>query len=406
MPKFSYQAINQSGNLVSGEVDADTVDIVNNMLAAQGYVPTTVTQKSDAALSVNWTKIRTRLSVIKPNELTLFIKQLRTLLTAGVPITKILEVLENQTDNLKLRGIITRISQDIREGSSLCDAFRRHPKAFSPLYCSMVQAGEASGALSEILDRLIYIAEHENKSRSDIKSAMQYPILVISFLVIAFFVLLTFVVPKFVGIFTSAGLQLPLPTKVCMGMYHIISDYWYFLVGGTIILLVGTYYYVRSDKGKLAAYRLMMRVPILGPLLIKAAMSRFASIFSILQSSGVTVMEAMKILYGTISNAAIAKELDQINERLEQGRGIANPLKSSRYFPPLVINMISIGEEAGNLEDMLNEIAKHYDDELEYEMKRLSDAIGPLLTVGLAAVVGFFALAIFLPMWDLTQMVR
>jgi len=406
MPKFSYQAINQSGNLVSGEIDADTVDIANNMLIAQGYVPANVTQKSEAAFAINWTKIRMRLSVIKPNELTLFTKQLRTLLTAGVPITKILEVLENQTDNLKLRAIITRISQDIREGSSLYDAFRKHPKAFSKLYCSMVQAGEASGALPEILDRLIYITEHENKIRSDIKSALQYPILVISFLFIAFFVLLTVVVPKFAGVFKSAGIELPLPTKICMWLYFTGAQYWYILVGAMIALIVGTYYYLRSDMGKLTTYRLLMRVPIIGPLLIKAAMSRFASIFSILQSSGVTVMEAMTILHGTISNVAIARELDQINERLEQGRGIANPLKSSRYFPPLVINMISIGEEAGNLEDMLNEIAKHYDDELEYEMKKLSDAIGPLLTVGLAAVVGFFALAIFLPMWDLTQMVK
>jgi len=406
MPKFSYQAINPSGNLVSGEIDADTEDIANSMLIAQGYVPANVTQKSETALRINWTKIRTQLSIIKPNELTLFSKQLRTLLTAGVPITKILEVLETQTDNLKLRGIIARISQDIREGSSLYDAFRRHPNAFSPLYCSMVQAGEASGALPEILDRLIYITEHENKIRSDIKSALQYPLLVISFLVVAFFVLLTFVVPKFAGIFENAGIDLPVPTKICMWMYFALSQYWYILVGGTIALLVGAYYYLRSENGKLTTYRLLMRLPIVGPLLIKAAMSRFASIFSILQSSGVTVMEAMKILYGTIGNAAIARELDQINERLEQGRGIANPLKSSRYFPPLVINMISIGEEAGNLEDMLNEIAKHYDDELEYEMKKLSDAIGPLLTVGLAAVVGFFALAIFLPMWDLTQMVK
>ena len=149
-----------------------------------------------------------------------------------------------------------------------------------------------------------------------------------------------------------------------------------------------------------------MKLPLIGPLFIKAAMSRFASIFAILQSSGVAILDAMKILSGTIGNAAISREFDQINERLEEGRGIAEPLKSARYFTPIVINMVAIGEESGNLDEMLSDVSEHYDSELEYSMKRLSDAIGPILIVGLAAVVGFFALAIYLPMWDLTKMVR
>jgi type II secretory pathway component PulF len=346
------------------------------------------------------------LTPIKGPDLILFTKQLRTLLKAGVPIIKMLEVLENQTENLNLKQVIGTISQDINEGASLYDAFRKHPRAFSPLYCSMVRAGEASGALPEILDRLSYITEHEHKIKSDIKSALQYPIIVIAFLVIAFFVLLTFVIPKFVRIFTTAGIDLPLPTQICMMLYQFMSDFWYLLIGGVVALAVFINYYLRTEQGKFLFYSLVMKVPIMGPLFIKSAMSRFASIFAILQSSGITVLDAMKILYGTIGNAAISRELDEINERLEEGRGIAGPLRSAKYFPPMVINMVAIGEEAGNLDEMLNEISKHYDDELEYAMKKLSDAIGPILTVGLAAVVGFFALAIFLPMWDLTQMVK
>ena len=204
----------------------------------------------------------------------------------------------------------------------------------------------------------------------------------------------------------NAGLQLPVTTKICILMYGYIASYWYLMIGGLIILGIGSNFYLRTESGKFILDSLLMRFPILGPLFIKAAMSRFASIFSILQSSGVAVLDSIKILSGTIGNVAIAREFDRIIELLEEGRGIAKPLESAKYFTPLVINMVAIGEESGNLEEMLKEISDHYDVELEYAMKKLTDAIGPLLTVGLAAVVGFFCLAIFLPMWDLVGVVK
>jgi type IV pilus assembly protein PilC len=229
---------------------------------------------------------------------------------------------------------------------------------------------------------------------------------VIIFLAIAFVVLLTFVIPKFVNIFLGAGLTLPLPTKICMVLYQLMSDYWYLIIGGGTAGIVILGYYFRTARGRYLRDSVLMKLPLLGPLFMKAAMSRFASIFSILQSSGVPILDSMKILSGTIGNAAISNEFDTINERLEEGRGIAAPLRSAKYFTPIVINMIAIGEESGNLDQMLGEISEHYDVELEYAMKKLSDAVGPLLTVGLAAVVGFFALAIFLPMWDLIGIVK
>jgi type IV pilus assembly protein PilC len=178
------------------------------------------------------------------------------------------------------------------------------------------------------------------------------------------------------------------------------------LVGGLFALALGLNFYLRTESGKFARDSILMRLPLLGPLFIKAAMSRFASIFSILQSSGVAVLDSIKILSGTIGNAAISREFNQIIEQLGEGRGIAKPLESARYFTPLVVNMVAIGEESGNLEEMLKEISDHYDAELEYAMKKLTEAIGPLLTVSLAAVVGFFSLAIFLPMWDLVKVVK
>ena len=406
MPKFFYQAINESGNTLSGVVEADSVEMATDILSAKGYIPSKVTEEGIGSSGFSWDNIKEKLARIKTTDLILFTKQLRTMIQAGVPILSLLQVMENQTENLKLKRIAGDMTQDIKEGSTLYDAFRRHPEAFSSLYCRMVQAGETSGALPNVLDRLIYIVEHEHKIKSDIKSALQYPMIVVIFLGIAFFVLLTFVMPKFIHIFINAGLELPMPTQICMWMHKFLADYWYILVGGIIAIIVFLIYYFKTEQGKYVRDSTLMRIPILGALFIKTAMSRFASIFSILQSSGVTVLDAMKILSGTIGNTAIAREFDKIRDRVEEGRGISSPLKSARYFTPMVINMVAIGEESGKLDEMLSMVASHYDEEVEYAMGRLSEAIGPILTVGLAAVVGFFALSIFLPMWDLTKIVQ
>ncbi len=406
MPKFFYQAINENGNTISGVVEAESIEMTNNILTSRGYILTKVTEEGRVSSGISWTSIKEKLTPIKATELIIFTKQFRTMLRAGVPMIKLLHILENQTENLKLKKIAASMALDIKEGSSLYDAFRKHPKTFSPLYCSMAHAGEASGTLHEILQRLIYIIEHEHKIKSDIKSALQYPILVVFFLGIAFFVLLTFVIPKFVKIFLKAGLDLPLPTRICMFLYQFLANHWYLFFGGVAAAVVALVYYFRTEQGKYVLDASLMKLPIFGPLFIKAAMSRFASIFAILQSSGVAVLDSMKILSGTIGNTAISREFERIRDRLEEGGGIARPLKSARYFTPMVINMVAIGEESGNLDEMLIEVSVHYDSEVEYATKNLSEAIGPILTIGLAGVVGFFALAIFLPMWDLVKIVK
>ncbi|MEW6673270.1 MAG: type II secretion system F family protein [Thermodesulfobacteriota bacterium] len=404
MPKYTFQAINESGNTFTDVLEADSIDMANNIITARGYIPVSVAEEGGAAGGAFLTRIKESLTPIRTAELILFTKQFRTMLRAGVSMVKLLQVLENQSENPVLKRIIIDISNDIKEGYSLYDAFSKHPRAFSPLYCGMVQAGEASGALPDILDRLLYIIDHENKIKSDIRAALQYPMIVVCFLAIAFFILLTFVIPKFVGLFIRSNIALPLPTRICMLMYKLLADYWFILIGGVVAVIVAATYYLRTEQGKYMRDAFLLQLPVFGSLFVKAAMSRFASIFAILQSSGVAVLESMKILSRTIGNAAISREFEQITERLAQGRGIAEPLKSAKYFTPIVINMVAIGEESGSLDEMLREISEHYDVELEYAMKKLSDAIAPILTVGLAAVVGFFALAIFLPMWDLTKM--
>lgn len=406
MPKFSYNAITETGSTTSGEIESDSIENANSTLASRGLIPTRVKEERPALGGLQFGSLSEILTPIKAPELILFTKQFNTMIRAGVSMMRLLEVLEDQAENPKLKKILGMMHQEIKEGASLYEAFGKHPRVFSPLYCSMIRAGEKSGALPEVLERLTYIIEHENKVKSDIKSALMYPIIVVVFLFIAFIVLLTGVIPRFVNIFEDAGLQLPLPTQICMLMYGFLVNYWYLIIAGIIFGGAFLIYYLRTEPGKYARDTILMKLPIVGPVFIKTAISRFASIFAILQASGVDVLESMDILTGTIGNVAISRELEGIKDRLAEGHGISEPLSQARYFTPMLINMVAVGEESGNLEEMLGDVAEHYDTEVEYSTRKLSQAIAPLLTVGLAAVVGFFALSIFLPMWDLTLMAR
>ena len=406
MTKYYYHVITENGSPMSGSIDADSVEGATNALVARGYIPQKITDSSRSGIGFFLAELQEKLTPVKLPELILFTKQLKTLIHAGVPMLKLLQVLESQSENIKLKRIIVSISQDIREGGSLYDGFRKYPSVFSPLYCSMLHAGETSGALPEVLDRLIYILDHDHKIRSDIRSALQYPAIVIISLILAFFILLTLVIPKFAGIFLKSGLQLPLPTMICVKLYAVLASYWPVLLLMAVGVGVFIHIYLKTEIGKFRRDKLLLHLPLFGVLIRKAAMARFASIFAILQSSGISVLETMSILSETMNNAVFSKAFENITERLEEGRGIAAPLATSPYFTPIMINMVAIGEESGNLDEMLHEAAAHYDAELEFAMKRISDSLGPLLTVCLAAVVLFFALAIYLPMWDMVKMVK
>jgi type II secretory pathway component PulF len=404
MATFAYQAINESGANIRGIIQAESAALAENILSERGHIPTAISLATPT-ISL-WERLEEKMGSVKPTELIVFTKQFRSMLHAGIPIMRVLQVLEAQTENKILKKAVVRMGEDIQQGATLFDALEKHPAVFSQLYRSMVKAGEISGALPEVLARLVYIIEHETKIKSDIKSALQYPKMVVIALSVAFFVLLTFVIPKFVAIFAKAGINLPLPTKIAMFLYQFLANYWYVLILGAVGIFFALHSYLKTARGRLQKDTLLLNMPIFGPLFNKAALSRFASIFAILHSSGVPVISTMGVLAGTIGNAAIAKEFERVRMGMEQGAGISGPLSTAKYFTPMVVDMVAIGEESGNIEDMLREVTIHYDDEVNYAVKGLSDALGPILLVGLAAVVGFFALAIFLPMWDLTKMVK
>ncbi|GAB6267943.1 MAG: type II secretion system F family protein [Smithella sp.] len=402
MPNYIYQAINESGDTVSGSLDVESVEVANSILMARNLIPSKIKEQSKAG-DENWLQSILRSDRVKMVDLIIFTKQLRSMLVAGVPMLRLLDILGNQTESHGLKKAILSVIQDIKQGLSFSEALEKFPKIFSNLYCDMIKAGEISGNVPIVLDRLIYIIEHEEKVKSDIKSAIRYPMIVLIALSLAFVVLLTFVIPQFVSVFNTAGLTLPLPTKIAMFLYTFLAKYWYLVLTVIATIVFGLAYYFKTKNGKFVRDTFLLELPVIGPLFRKAALSRFASIFAILQTSGVPIMQSLTILSSTMGNEALARSFEHIRERIKEGAGISAPLKSAKYFTPMVIDMIAIGEESGNIDEMLREIAKHYDDEVEYAIKGLSDAIGPILIVGLAAIVGFFALAIFMPMWDLTK---
>ncbi|EFL49903.1 Type II secretion system F domain protein [Solidesulfovibrio fructosivorans JJ]] len=403
MPQYSYEAINEAGNTIRGVLEADSPDGAKNRLSAMGYIPVSVQRGLGGTGRGTLSSLEVALSRVKPQELILFTKQFKTMLAAGLSMLEILKVLEQQTENPRLRRICGRMADDVKKGASISEALAEHKGVFSPLYVSMVRAGETAGALPEVLDRLIYIISHEHQVRADIRSALQYPLTVVIALVGAFFFLLTFVVPVFAKIFASAHVELPLPTRIALYLNVFITHYWYALLGGVLAVIASLYFWFKTEGGKVARDAFFLHIPIIGKLFQKAAMSRFASIFAILQSSGVPVLTTIDILVETIGNAAISKEFRRVQDMIRTGQGLSAPLSRAKYFTPMVVTMVSVGEESGNLDDMLSAISEHYDAEVAYAVKRLSDALGPVLIVGLAGVVGFFALAIFLPMWDLSQ---
>ena len=334
MPTFHYQAISETGAASKGEIEAESVDAASTALAARGLIPTQVRSAHGASSAQQPSALSNFFSPVKTTELILFTKQFKTLIRSGVPMLTILQVLEEQTENKRLQKILATVHQSIRDGANLYDAFRRHPQVFSPLYCSMLKAGESAGALPEILDRLVYVLEHEHKVKSDIKSAMTYPIIVISFLGVAFFVLLIGVIPRFVTIFQNAKLTLPLPTQICLLLYKMIVQYWFVVAAVLIVAGVALYFYVRTEQGRFVRDTLLLRLPLLGTLFQKAAISRFAGIFSILQSSGVDILDAMDILSGTIGNEAISRQLRDMKDRLKEGRGISGPAAAGQVLHP------------------------------------------------------------------------
>jgi type IV pilus assembly protein PilC len=404
MGKFSYKARDEKGALVSGVIEGDSRRAALTQIDALGLLPVAVQEKKEKSFSLDYTFAS--LMRVRHDDLIFFTRQLRTVIRAGIPMISGLRALEEQTFNPKLKGAIRNVCQDIDKGSSLSDALAKQKNIFPELYISMVRAGEIGGSLEEVLERLAALLEFQLKTKEMFTSAIRYPIFVVTTLVVASIVLINFVIPRFAVLFRGTRTQLPLPTRMLLAINDIFQGYALFLLFGVVTLSVAFVFYKRSKAGSLLIDKLKLKIPLIGPIILKICMSRFANMFENLIKVGIPVVRTLEVVSRTVGNEYIAQQIREIGQKIEKGMGIARPLKETGIFPPLVIHLVSTGEQTGSLEEMLAEVSTHYDREITYSISRLSTWIEPILTAGLSLMVLFLALAIFLPWWNMMGALR
>jgi type II secretory pathway component PulF len=324
-----------------------------------------------------------------------------TLIKAGISFIRCLDTLEEQTANKKLKAIIRELKVDLEGGSSFSDALAKFPRVFSPLYTGMVKVGEEAGVLDEILDRLATLLEHESVTKQRVQTAVRYPLIVVSALTAAFFFLTAFVVPKFAAVYATTRAALPMPTRVLIWISAAVTDYWWLIIVGALALFFGIRFYVRTTSGRWHYDRTKLRFPLIGSIVQKAVMARFARIFATLYRSGIPILHGLDVVTSTLGNLLIARAVEVIKEDVSEGSGLVAPMQRSKMFPPIVVQMVGVGEETGALDEMLNKVADYYDSEVEYSIRNLSTTLEPVLLAILAGMILFLALGVFLPMWDM-----
>ena len=401
MPQYKYRARDKEGVLQTGTMEARGREAVADQLSKQGVIPVQIEEQAQPLLRPDLFEGFTR---VKPQDLIIFSRQLATLVSAGVPFIQSLSTMEKQTENPRLRDSIVVMRRDIEAGSTFSDALAKHPKIFDKLYVGMIRAGETAGILDDILVRLALLAEHEAETRARVKAAVRYPLIVVVAICAAFAFLVSFVIPKFASIFAQFKTELPLPTRILIGINNVFHNYWYVVVLGIGLLMWGVAWYVGTTQGRWQWDRLKLKLPVFGILFQKVALSRFARVFSAMQTSGLSMMLTLEMAGETAGNVVIAGVVEEMRESLRQGKRLLGPMEASGLFPPLVVQMISVGEETGQIDTMLNKVSDYYDMDVEYTIKNLSTMIEPILLLFIGGMVLFLALGIFLPMWNLMSL--
>lgn len=401
MPKYSYKARSISGSIITDFIEAADQKTAIDKLKSQKYIIMEINEAKTNPLSGVIKKLNPFKPSVSAKELVLFSRQFSTLVTAGVPIVQGLTILMDQAESPVFKKVISSLREDIEQGISITDAMRKHPTAFSELYVSMIKAGEVGGILDAILERLSSYLEAAEELKGKVKGAMVYPavISVVAGSVTLF--LLIFIIPTFQGIFASFGAELPLPTRVLIGISTFLRKGSVFLVLFVIGLIWGFKKIRKSEKGKTITDTYALKLPLFGLLLKKVAVAKFSRTLGTLIKSGVPILQALDTVGKTSGNKVIEKAINSARDAIKEGERMADPLRKTGVFPPMVIQMIAIGEETGNLDTMLNKIADFYDQEVDVAVKGLTSMIEPLIMVGMGIVVGAIVLAMFLPMFEL-----
>ena len=407
MPVFEYAGVNQTRKKVSGIVDADNEKGARLKLRRMGVFPERITlegagkKKFSLGSEVSFAKFLQR---IKTQEVANMTRQLSTLLNAGIPLVEALSALVDQVDNPKLRKILGEVRGKVTEGGKLSDAMRGYPKVFNDLYVNMVNAGENSGALDVVMGRLADFTESQSQLRSKVIGAMIYPIIMSVVGIALMVMLLTFVVPKVTQIFEDVKATLPLPTRILIGLSHLFTHYWYIFLILIPVAFYGFKKWVATPKGREIFDARMLKMPLFGNLTRMIAISRFARTLSTLLSSGVPLLTAMDIVSHIVENVKIRQAILETRTSVQEGASVAEPLKKSGQFPPIVTHMIAIGEKTGELEKMLERVAVAYDVQVTNTVSTLTTLLEPIMILMMAGIVSFIVMSILLPILQLNQL--
>ncbi|PLX19010.1 MAG: pilus assembly protein PilC [Candidatus Muiribacterium halophilum] len=396
MPKFSYKVKTRDGKTLTGEIDSDSKELAIAKLKEKGYYivgPLKEKSKEHAFFKKK----------VKTSEVSIFARQFATMIGSGVPLVRCLNIMVDQVENPVFKEIISQVRADVEAGATFSAALARHPQVFSPLFCDLVRAGEAGGILDQILDRLANYLEDSEALKAKVKGALTYPAVVFSVAILVVFFLMTFVLPNFNQIFEGMGgdSKLPLPTRLLMGISSFMSKYFIFIIIAMGAMVFGIKKFFETKQGRRLLDTYSLRLPGFGNLLKKVAVSKFTRTLGTLISAGVPILQALEVTANTAGNVLITEAILKTRVSIKEGESISEPLKASKIFPPMVIQMIAVGEETGELDIMLSKVADFYDQEVDTAVKGLTSIIEPVVIVFMGVVIGGIVLAIFMPMLEM-----
>jgi len=400
MPHFSYTVKNKEGKTVAGDADARSKDAIIELLRKQEL--TIISVEEDRFAGAKKAQLAKK---VKLDDLVIFSRQLATMVEAGIPLVSVLDVLSQQIETKGFAAVIGKVRDDVETGSSLSQALSKHQKIFSQLYINMVKAGESSGMLDEILNRVATYLEKTAALQRKLKTAMIYPIAVISIATAITVFLLVKVVPTFKGIFDMLGGALPLPTQILLLASDFLRHWFLFGFIGVIIFIVALVQCAKTEKGKLILDTLLLKLPVFGSIIRKVSVAKFSRTLSTLVKSGVPILSSLDIVAKTSGNKVIEAVIKDTQKSVRDGKNLAEPLAKAKVFPPMVTRMIAVGEQAGELEKMLTKIADFYDEQVDAAVTGLTSLIEPMIIVFLGVIIGGIVLAIFMPIFKITELI-
>ncbi|MBU1106415.1 MAG: type II secretion system inner membrane protein GspF [Candidatus Riflebacteria bacterium] len=399
MATFAYKARNWDGKIVSAEMEGESKEVCIAKLREKGYFVTNITEKKGSG-GISFSFLQRG---VNTQEVCIFARQFATMIGSGVPLVRCLTILQAQCENPTFKKIISQIRSDVEGGATFSKSLEKHPRVFSDLFCSLVKAGEVGGILDQILERLADYLESSENLKSKVKGALTYPVVVFAIAGLVVLALVLFVLPQFKEIFMGMNVELPLATQILLGTSDFMINWWFIVIPAIVAVPILTWNFFQTKTGSRIYDTNILRMPALGLMMRKVAVAKFTRTLGTLIASGVPILQALEVTSQTAGNVIIAEAVDKTRVSIREGESIADPLKQSGVFPPMVVQMIAVGEETGELDKMLSKIADFYDTEVDNAVKGLTSIIEPIVIVFMGIVIGGIVLAVFMPMLKLVN---